>query len=88
MAIFVAQCFSQRFTGLAPDFVFTALLNDALVSKGTSLGFVTKFFTVFLAETNFDDLVALLKRGKVDERLLDLFPPQKQTPEQFAEHFK
>eukprot|EP00271_Cylindrocystis_brebissonii_P023685 TRINITY_DN9969_c0_g1_i2.p1 TRINITY_DN9969_c0_g1~~TRINITY_DN9969_c0_g1_i2.p1 ORF type:complete len:347 (+),score=97.37 TRINITY_DN9969_c0_g1_i2:391-1431(+) len=87
IARLTALCFSQRFTGLAPDFVFSALLNDALVAKGTSLAFVTEFFQVFLSETSLDDLVGLLKRGKVDERLLEFFPMQKQTPEAFAEHF-
>lgn len=87
VAILTALCFSQRFTGLAPDFVFSALLNDSLVAKGTSLGFVTDFISIFLAETSLDDLVGLLKRGKVDERLLEFFPMQKQTPEAFADHF-
>eukprot|EP00897_Mesotaenium_endlicherianum_P009042 jgi/Mesen1/8166/ME000438S07269 len=87
MAVLAALCFSQRFTGLSPEFVFTALLNDALVAKGTSLGFVTEFLKVYLAETNLDDVVGLLKRGKVDERLLDFFPIAKQTNDAFAEHF-
>lgn len=87
LALLTALCFSQRFTGLSPDFVFTALLNDTLVAKGTSLGFITDFFKVFLAETSMDDLVGLLKRGKVDTRLMDFFPVQKQTPEAFSQHF-
>eukprot|EP00475_Leptophrys_vorax_P037727 TRINITY_DN6543_c0_g1_i2.p1 TRINITY_DN6543_c0_g1~~TRINITY_DN6543_c0_g1_i2.p1 ORF type:complete len:434 (+),score=84.41 TRINITY_DN6543_c0_g1_i2:437-1738(+) len=87
LALLTALCFSQRFTGLAPDVIFTALLNDALVSKGTSLVFITEFFRVYIAETNMDDLVGLLKRGKVDQRLVEFLPSQKQTPEAFSQHF-
>ncbi|GJP77349.1 hypothetical protein CLOP_g7758, partial [Closterium sp. NIES-67] len=87
LAVLTALCFSQRFTGLAPDVIFIALLNDALVTKGTSLGFITDFFRVYMAETNMDDLVGLLKKGKVDQRLIEFLPSQKRTPEAFAQHF-
>lgn len=87
LAVLTALCFSQRFTGLSPDFMFSALLNDTLVAKGSALFFLTEFFKIFLKETSLDDAVGLLKRGKVDERLMEFFPPAKQTPEVFAQHF-
>eukprot|EP00270_Netrium_digitus_P001656 TRINITY_DN1180_c0_g2_i1.p1 TRINITY_DN1180_c0_g2~~TRINITY_DN1180_c0_g2_i1.p1 ORF type:complete len:413 (-),score=59.86 TRINITY_DN1180_c0_g2_i1:405-1643(-) len=87
LAVLAALCYSQRFTGLAPDVVFITLLNDTLVTKGTSLGVISDFFKVFLAETSLDELINLLKRGKIDERLLDFFPLQKRTPESFADYF-
>ncbi|CAI5515385.1 unnamed protein product [Closterium sp. Naga37s-1] len=87
LAVLTALCFSQRFTGLAPDVIFIALLNDTLVTKGTSLGFITDFFHVYLVETNMDDLVGLLKKGKVDQRLIEFMPSQKRTPDAFSQHF-
>ncbi|CAI5947361.1 unnamed protein product [Closterium sp. NIES-64] len=87
LAVLTALCFSQRFTGLAPDVIFIALLNDTLVTKGTSLGFITDFFRVYLVETNMDDLVGLLKKGKVDQRLIEFMPSQKRTPDAFSQHF-
>lgn len=33
-------------------------------------------------------LVELLRKGKVESRLLDFFPPQKRTWDDFEEHFK
>ncbi|CAI7831110.1 unnamed protein product [Closterium sp. NIES-54] len=87
LAVLTALCFSQRFTGLAPDVIFIALLNDTLVTKGTSLGFITDFFHVYLVETNMDDLVGLLKKGKVDQRLIEFLPSQKRTPDAFSQHF-
>ena len=87
LGILTALCFSQRLTGLPPDSMFTALLNDSLVAKGTSLQFVTQVFRTYLAETNMEDLVSLLKRGKVEQRLVEFFPSQKQNPTAFEEHF-
>lgn len=56
--------------------------------QGTILAFVTEFFADFLATDNTDDLVALLKKARLDERLLEFFPPQQRTLDQFNAHFK
>lgn len=56
--------------------------------QGTILAFVTEFFADFLATDSVDDLVALLKKARLDERLLEFFPPQQRTLEQFNAHFK
>lgn len=88
LAMLIALCFSSRLTGLAPDFLFTSLLNDSLVSKGSSLSFLTDFFRFYLAETSMEELVGLLKRGKVEQRLVDFFPSGKRSPDAFAQHFK
>lgn len=49
---------------------------------------MTEFFADFLATDSVDDLVALLKKARLDERLLEFFPPQQRTLEQFNAHFK
>lgn len=73
--------------GMLPERIFEALLNDRLVAKGTVLTVVTHIFREYLKHSTIDELVALLTRGKIVHRLLDYFPPGKQTEECFEEHF-
>uniref|UniRef100_A0A0C9RPA7 TSA: Wollemia nobilis Ref_Wollemi_Transcript_5862_1677 transcribed RNA sequence n=1 Tax=Wollemia nobilis TaxID=56998 RepID=A0A0C9RPA7_9CONI len=87
LAIFTALTFSQKLSGLPPETVFQPLLKDNLVAKGIVLAFITDFFKEYLVDNSLDDLIALLKRGKMEDNLLDLFPVQKRTNEAFAEHF-
>eukprot|EP00246_Nothoceros_aenigmaticus_P011296 TRINITY_DN301_c0_g1_i1.p1 TRINITY_DN301_c0_g1~~TRINITY_DN301_c0_g1_i1.p1 ORF type:complete len:412 (+),score=99.72 TRINITY_DN301_c0_g1_i1:296-1531(+) len=87
LAVFTALTFSQKLSGLPPETIFQALLDDSLVAKGTVLSFVTDSFKEYLVENTLDDLVALLKRAKMEDRLLDFFPMQKRTIESFADHF-
>lgn len=87
LAIFTSLTFSQKLSGLPPETVFQPLLKDNLVSKGIVLSFITDFFKEYLVDNSLDDLIALLKRGKIEDNLLDLFPIQKRTTEAFAEHF-
>jgi hypothetical protein len=88
LAIFTALTFSQKLSGLPPETIFSALLSDSLVAKGLVLGFVTDAFKQYLVENSLDDLVVLLKRAKMEDRLLDFFPIQKRTIEGFGEHFR
>lgn len=88
LAIFTALTFSQKLSGLPPETIFSALMSDSLIAKGIVLYFVTDTFKVYLVENSLDDSVSLLKRAKMDDRLLDLFPMQKRSIEGFAEHFK
>eukprot|EP01018_Ginkgo_biloba_P025121 Gb_06709 [translate_table: standard] len=87
LAIFTALTFSQKLSGLPPETVFQPLLKDNLVAKGIVLSFITDFFKEYLVDNSLDDLITLLKRGKMEDNLLDLFPMQKRTTEAFAEHF-
>ncbi|KAH7290990.1 hypothetical protein KP509_30G071800 [Ceratopteris richardii] len=87
LAIFTALTFSQKLSGLPPENIFSVLLKDSLVAKGTVLGFITDCFNEYLVENSFDDLIALLKRAKIEDRLLEFFPMQKRTMECFSEHF-
>jgi hypothetical protein len=68
--------------------VFPRLCCAQQPLQGTILAFVTEFFADFLATDSVDDLVALLKKARLDERLLEFFPPQQRTLEQFNDHFK
>ena len=57
------------------------------MAKGIVLPFITDFFKEYLVENSLDDLIAILKRGKVEDNLLDFFPSSKRTAEAFSEHF-
>ncbi|KAH7571346.1 hypothetical protein JRO89_XS04G0027300 [Xanthoceras sorbifolium] len=43
--------------------------------------------TEYLIDNSLDDLIAILKRGKMEDNLLDFFPSAKRSPEGFSEHF-
>ena len=87
LAIFTALAFSQKLSGLPPETVFQPLLKDNLVSKGIVLSFITEFFKEYLKENTLDDLIALLKKGKMEDNLLEFFPSAKRTSEALSEHF-
>lgn len=87
LAIFTALAFSQKLSGLPPETVFHPLLKDNLVAKGLVLSFVTDFFKEYLVDNSLEDLISILKRGKIEENLLDFFPSAKRSAENFAEHF-
>ncbi|RDX72132.1 Riboflavin biosynthesis protein PYRR, chloroplastic [Mucuna pruriens] len=87
LAIFTALAFSQKLSGLPPETVFQPLLKDNLVAKGLVLSFMTDFFKEYLIDNSLDDLISILKRGKIEDNLLDFFPPTKRSNETFSEHF-
>ncbi|CAH2079542.1 unnamed protein product [Thlaspi arvense] len=87
LAIFTALAFSQKLSGLPPETVFQPLLKDNLVAKGIVLTFVTDFFKEYLVENSLEDLISILRRGKMEDNLVDFLPPVRRTAESFAEHF-
>ncbi|XP_009620435.1 uncharacterized protein [Nicotiana tomentosiformis] len=87
LAIFTALAFSQKLSGLPPETVFQPLLKDNLVAKGLVLSFITDFFKEYLVDNSLDDLISILKRGKMEGNLLEFFPSAKRTPEAVSEHF-
>ncbi|CAK9168403.1 unnamed protein product [Ilex paraguariensis] len=87
LAIFTALAFSQKLSGLPPETVLQPLLKDNLVAKGLVLSFITDFFKEYLIDNSLDDLISVLKRGKMEDNLLDFFPSSKRSAEAFSEHF-
>lgn len=87
LAIFTALAFSQKLSGLPPETVFQPLLKDNLIAKGLVLSFITDFFKEYLVDNSLDDLIAILKRAKIEDNLVEFFPSPKRTPEAFSEHF-
>ncbi|XP_038990896.1 basic leucine zipper and W2 domain-containing protein 1-like [Hibiscus syriacus] len=87
LAIFTALAFSQKLSGLPPEAVFHPLLKDNLVGKGLVLPFITDFFKEYLVDNSLEDLISILKRGKMEDNLMDFFPSAKRSAEGFSEHF-
>jgi hypothetical protein len=87
IAIAAARCFSGKL-GVQPDRVLQALMIDRMVAKGLVLQWITAFFQDFLATESIDDLVALLRKARLDNRLMDFFPPHKRTLTDFDAHFQ
>jgi hypothetical protein len=84
-----ALVFTEKL-GVLPERIFESMFNDRLVAKGTILAMVTEIFKQYMAITdgNVEDLVTLLTKGKVANRLLDYFPPGQQTEAAFKSHFE
>lgn len=76
--------------GVLPDRIFEAMFNDRLVAKGTMLQVITEVFKFYISlmDGSVDELVALLAKAKVSDRLLLYFPPGQQTEEAFKAHFE
>ena len=70
-----------------PENIFSSCFHDRLVSKGTMLEVMTSFFAEFLAKDTIEDLVTILTKAKVVDRLFDFFPPEQRTAEHFNTHF-
>ncbi|KAE8664736.1 putative protein phosphatase 2C 33-like [Hibiscus syriacus] len=87
LAIFTALAFSQKLSGLPPEAVFQPLLKDNLVGKGLVLPFITDFFKEYLVDNSLEDLISILKRGKMEDNLMGFFPSAKRSVEGFSEHF-
>ena len=82
-----SRCFAGKL-GMQPDRVLLALMDDRMVAKGLVLQWVTAFFQDYLATDSMDDLVSLLRKARLDSRLMDFFPPHRRTLSEFDAHFK
>ena len=74
--------------GILPEEVLESLLNDRLVAKGTVLEVLTSIIREILKHWTIDELVVLLSKAKVAHRLLDFFPPGRQSEAAFEDHFR
>lgn len=86
IAIALARCFSMK-VGILPDSILPKMLLDRLVLRGAVLQFVTEFFKDFLATDSVEHLLEVLRKAKLDNRLLEFFPQQKRTWADFESHF-
>lgn len=86
LGIALALVFSQKIN-VVPENIISACFNDRLVLKGTMLEVLTVFFQEFLSKDSVDDLVSILSKARVVDRLLEFFPPQNRTQDAFTKHF-
>ncbi|KAK1364879.1 hypothetical protein POM88_040440 [Heracleum sosnowskyi] len=83
----IELAFPQKLSGIRPETAFQPLLKANLVGKGLVLLFITDFFKECLIDDGFDDLTAILKRGKMEDNLLEFFLSENHSHEVFSEHF-
>lgn len=63
------------------------LFDDHLVKDGLAVEFMTQMLKTFLLEKDIQTLGTSLKRGGLENRLLDLLPINRRTQEYFEKHF-
>ncbi|KAJ3009619.1 hypothetical protein HKX48_007851 [Thoreauomyces humboldtii] len=73
---------------LLPMSVLTNLLKEHLVKDGASLQFMTGVFRSFLEDNKIDQLATAIKKGGLDDKLMEFFPPGKREAEYVARHFE
>lgn len=59
-----------------------------LVENGTVLKFVTALFQTWLQVRNIQQVSAQLKKGGLENRLQDFFPPSKRSLDDVVSHFR
>ncbi|KAL4432468.1 hypothetical protein ABPG77_001767, partial [Micractinium sp. CCAP 211/92] len=87
IAIALARCFSMK-VGILPESILPKMLVDRLVLRGTVLQFVTEFFKDFLATDSVEHLMEVLRKARLDNNLLEFFPQQKRSWQDFESHFE
>ncbi|XP_068669859.1 eIF5-mimic protein 2-like [Montipora capricornis] len=73
--------------GMASPISLTSLFSETLVKEGIALQFVTKVFQSIVKEKDFICLTSALRKAELENKLLEFFPPNKQTQEMFEKHF-
>ncbi|XP_061579985.1 eIF5-mimic protein 2-A-like [Cololabis saira] len=67
--------------------ILSSLFNDNLVKEGVSACFAVKLFKSWLSERDISSVAASLRRVGMDNRLMELFPPNKRSCEHFSKYF-
>ncbi|XP_032818358.1 eIF5-mimic protein 1-like [Petromyzon marinus] len=74
-------------SSMLPATVLSSLFNDTIVKEGLSAAFAVKLFKAWLSEKDISFVTFALKKASMDKRLLELFPPNKQSVEHFSSYF-
>ncbi|KAL4859617.1 Basic leucine zipper and W2 domain-containing protein 1-A [Chlorella vulgaris] len=82
IAMALSRCFAMK-VGILPESILPKMLVDRLVLKGA---FMTEFFKDFLSTDS--TLLEVLRKAKIDNRLLEFFPQQRRTWAAFESHFE
>ncbi|XP_055903105.1 protein krasavietz isoform X2 [Eupeodes corollae] len=67
--------------GAIPPTVLLVLNNEHLIKDGIALDFLVELFLTFKQEKGMTYLVQALKKGGLESKLMEFFPPNKRTEE-------
>lgn len=67
--------------GAVPPTVLTVLNNEHLIKDGVALEFLLELFLTLKQERGIPTLITALKKGSLENRLMDFFPMNKRTEE-------
>lgn len=70
-----------------PPTVLSVLNNEHLTKDGVALEFLIELFVTFKQEKGISSLITALKKGQLENRLMDFFPMNKKTEEYFKSVF-
>ncbi|KAH8340571.1 hypothetical protein KR059_001269 [Drosophila kikkawai] len=73
--------------GSVPPNVLLVLNNEHLIKDGIALEFLLELFQTFKQEKGIAYLIQALKKGGLESKLMDFFPPNKRTEEYFKQVF-
>uniref|UniRef100_A0A8B9S394 Basic leucine zipper and W2 domains 1 n=1 Tax=Apteryx owenii TaxID=8824 RepID=A0A8B9S394_APTOW len=67
--------------------VLNSLYNENLVKEGVSAAFAVKLFKSWINEKDINAVAVSLRKVNMDNRLMELFPANKQSVEHFSKYF-
>ena len=74
--------------GSVPPSVLLVLINEHLVKDNLALDFLLEVFVTWKQEKGLSSLMAALKRGGIESRLMEFVPQNKRTEENFRAVFE
>lgn len=74
-------------SGAVPPTILSVLNNEHLVKDGVALEFLLELFSTLKKEKGTGTLIAALRKGQLENRLLDFFPMNKRTEENLKNAF-
>ncbi|XP_069790421.1 eIF5-mimic protein 2 [Narcine bancroftii] len=73
--------------GTLSSSILSSLFNENLVKEGVSAAFAVKLFKSWISEKDINAVAGSLRKVNMDNRLLELFPPNKQSYDHFVKYF-
>lgn len=74
-------------SGTVPPNVLAVLYNEHLIKDGIALDFLLELFVTLKQERGIPALITSLKKGQLENRLMEFFPLNKRTDENFIKTF-
>ncbi|XP_048390602.1 eIF5-mimic protein 2 isoform X1 [Stegostoma tigrinum] len=73
--------------GTLSSSILSSLFNENLVKEGVSAAFAVKLFKSWISEKDINAVAGSLRKVNMDNRLLELFPANKQSYDHFVKYF-